>query len=79
MGRSANQRFKTDSHDVDMIGVDGTMRYLGDLGVKLDDVTVLAILTELSAPTMGELTRDGFVGGWKKLQYVSLSSPASCL
>lgn len=48
------------------------MRYLGDLGVKLDDVVVLAILTELSAPTMGELTRDGFVSGWKKLQYVSL-------
>lgn len=62
-----------------MIDVDGTMRYLGDLGVKLDDVVVLAILTELSAPTMGELTRDGFVGGWKKLQYVSLSSPASCI
>lgn len=55
------------------------MRYLGDLGVKLDDVVVLAILTELSAPTMGELTRDGFVSGWKKLQYVSLSSPASCI
>jgi len=56
-----------DSQDVDVIGVDGTMRYLGDLGVKLDDVVVLAILTELSAPTMGELTRDGFVGGWKKI------------
>lgn len=76
MGGSANQSFKIDSQDVDMIGVDGTMRYLGDLGVKLDDVVVLAILTELSAPTMGELTREGFVGGWTKLQYVSFSATA---
>lgn len=68
MGRSADQYLEPDSQDVDVIGVDGTMRYLGDLGVKLDDVVVLAILTELSAPTMGELTRDGFVGGWKKIQ-----------
>lgn len=68
MGRSADHYFEPDSQDVDVIGVDGTMRYLGDLGVKLDDVVVLAILTELSAPTMGELTRDGFVGGWKKIQ-----------
>lgn len=64
----ADQYFEPDSQDVDVIGVDGTMRYLGDLGVKLDDVVVLAILTELSAPTMGELTREGFVGGWKKIQ-----------
>lgn len=79
MGKSADHYFEPDSQDVDVIGVDGTMRYLGDLGVKLDDVVVLAILTELSAPTMGELTRDGFVGGWKKIQWVSLSSPASCI
>lgn len=68
MGRSADHYFEPDSQDADVIGVDGTMRYLGDLDVKLDDVVVLAILTELSAPTMGELTRDGFVGGWKKIQ-----------
>ena len=46
------------------------MRYLGDLGVKLDEVVVLAVLGELSAPTMGELTRSGFVEGWKTHQYV---------
>lgn len=45
------------------------MRYLGDLGVNLDEVVVLAVLTELSAPTMGELTREGFVNGWKTHQW----------
>ena len=51
--------------DKDTVGVEGSMRYLGDLGVKLDEVVLLAVLTELSAPTMGELSRNGFVDGWK--------------
>lgn len=46
------------------------MRYLTDLGVKLDEVVVLAVLTELGAPTMGEFTRDGFVSGWQNHRYV---------
>ena len=46
------------------------MRYLTDLGVKLDEVVVLAILTELGAPTMGEFTRDGFISGWQNHRYV---------
>lgn len=48
----------------DKIGVEGSMKYLQDLGIKLDEVVVLAVLTELDAPTMGEFTRDGFVDGW---------------
>ncbi|KAL8793961.1 MAG: hypothetical protein Q9195_003474 [Heterodermia aff. obscurata] len=51
--------------DADTIGIEGSMRYLGDLGVKLDEVVLLAVLTELSAPTMGELSRSGFVDGWR--------------
>lgn len=51
--------------DQDTVGVEGSMRYLGDLGVKLDEVVLLAVLTELSAPTMGELSRSGFVDGWR--------------
>lgn len=54
----------------DSIGVAGSMRYLGDLGVNLDEAVVLAILTELASPTMGELTREGFVEGWKTYQSV---------
>ena len=52
----------------DKIGVEGSMKYLADLGVKLDEVVVLAVLTELGAPTMGEFTRDGFVNGWTNLR-----------
>ncbi len=50
------------------IGVEGSMQYLADLGVKLDEVVVLAVLTELDAPTMGEFTRDGFINGWTNLR-----------
>ena len=40
------------------------MKYLDDLGVKLDEPAVLAVLTEVCAPSMAELTRDGFTSGW---------------
>lgn len=44
------------------------MRYLQDLGIKLDEPVLLVILTELNAPTMGEFTRDGFVDGWNNMR-----------
>ncbi|EOD44334.1 putative defective in cullin neddylation protein 1 protein [Neofusicoccum parvum UCRNP2] len=50
--------------DKDTVGVDGTMKYLADLDVPLDDITSLAILELVQAPTMGEITRKGFVDGW---------------
>ena len=50
------------------------MRYLEDLGVKLDEAVLLAVLTEISAPTMGEMTRSGFVEGWKMHRSVTLSA-----
>lgn len=53
----------------DKIGVEGSMKYLGDLGVKLDEAAVLAVLTELNAPTMGEFTREGFINGWTNHRY----------
>ena len=57
----------------DIIGVEGSIRYLKDIGVELDEVVVLAILTEISAPTMGEITRKGFVDGWRATRLESTS------
>ncbi|KAI9810537.1 MAG: Scaffold-type E3 ligase [Pycnora praestabilis] len=51
----------------DVIGVDGSMKYLRDLDVSLDEVIVLAVSEALSSPTMGEFTRTGFLDGWKAL------------
>lgn len=58
------------AEDPDKIGVEGSMRYFEDLGVSLEEVVVLAVHAELGAPTMGELTRDGFVSGWTSNRYV---------
>ena len=52
----------------DTIGIEGSINYLKDIGVELDEVAVLAILTEISAPTMGEISRKGFIDGWRSIR-----------
>ncbi|KAI9683895.1 MAG: Scaffold-type E3 ligase [Trizodia sp. TS-e1964] len=54
----------------DTIGVSGSMAYIQDLKLSLEEVTVLAVLEMLQAPTIGEFARAPFVEGWK-------STPAS--
>ncbi|KAL9029835.1 MAG: hypothetical protein Q9196_001980, partial [Gyalolechia fulgens] len=63
----------------DSIGVEGSMRYLADLGLSLDEPVVLAILTELAAPTMGELTREGFNDGWRQLRAFTINDQKAAL
>lgn len=48
----------------DVIGVEGTMSYLPQLEVDLEGMESLAALEIIQAPTMGEISRDGFVNGW---------------
>ncbi|KFY34541.1 hypothetical protein V494_06675 [Pseudogymnoascus sp. VKM F-4513 (FW-928)] len=52
--------------DKDSIAVDGTMAYLTDLAVNLEDASSLIPLEIVQAPAIGEMTRDGFVKGWQK-------------
>ena len=68
-----------DATNPDFIGTEGTMHYLTDLGVALDEPAVLAVLTELAAPTMGELERDGFVHGWTGMKCETLQKQQSAL
>ncbi|KIO00075.1 hypothetical protein M404DRAFT_10275 [Pisolithus tinctorius Marx 270] len=51
----------------DEIGVDGTVRLCGDLGVDQEDIVLLAIAYELKSPHMGEWTRKGWISGLKSL------------
>ncbi|XPS69892.1 Scaffold-type E3 ligase [Ascochyta lentis] len=48
----------------DAIGVEGTMSYLPQLEVDLEGMESLAALEIIQAPTMGEISREGFVNGW---------------
>lgn len=47
------------------MSVDGTMKYLQDLGVNLEDASILVPLEIVQAPCFGEISKDGFVDGWK--------------
>jgi DCN1-like protein 1/2 len=48
----------------DNITVDGTMNYLQALNVGLEDISSFIVSELIQCPTMGEITRDGFVNGW---------------
>ncbi|KAF7117975.1 hypothetical protein CNMCM5793_007344 [Aspergillus hiratsukae] len=49
----------------DGIGIEGAMKFLGDIKVQLDEVACLGIAELLKSPSMGEFTREGFVNGWR--------------
>ncbi|BCR96835.1 DCN1 family protein [Aspergillus luchuensis] len=49
----------------DGIGIEGAMKYLGDIKVGLDEVACLGIAETLKSPSMGEFTREGFINGWR--------------
>lgn len=49
----------------DGIGIEGAMKFLGDIQVQLDEVACLGVAELLQSPSMGEFTRDGFIAGWR--------------
>jgi hypothetical protein len=51
----------------DTIGIDGTMAYLTELGVNLENASSLIPLEITQAPALGEMTKEEFVNGWKKV------------
>ncbi|KAA8648133.1 DCN1 family protein [Aspergillus tanneri] len=53
------------ANNPDGIGIEGAMKYFGDLQVQLDEVTCLGIAELLQSPSMGEFTREGFLNGWR--------------
>ncbi|KAF2873863.1 Cullin binding-domain-containing protein [Massariosphaeria phaeospora] len=56
----------------DTVGAEGLMRYLSDAKVDLEGLETLAVLEIIQAPTMGEVTREGFVDGWSILSCDSI-------
>lgn len=49
----------------DTIGIEGAMKYFGDIKVELDEVCCFGIAELLKSPSMGEFTREGFLEGWR--------------
>ncbi|XP_014555941.1 hypothetical protein COCVIDRAFT_101024 [Bipolaris victoriae FI3] len=55
---------EADAQDKDVVGVEGTMKFFADIGVNAEDLDALATFEIIQAPTMGEMSREGFVKGW---------------
>jgi DCN1-like protein 1/2 len=43
------------------------MQYLTDLGVNLENAEIFLVLEIVQAPSIGELSKDQFVDGWKAI------------
>ncbi|KAI1348668.1 Cullin binding-domain-containing protein [Xylaria sp. FL0043] len=50
----------------DTLGADSAMGYLQSIGVGLEDASLFIAVELLQAPSIGEITRAGFVSGWKE-------------
>jgi DCN1-like protein 1/2 len=49
------------------------VKYLGAISVALDEPAMLSVLAQVEAPTMGELSRTGFINGWDKINASTLA------
>ncbi|KAI2609167.1 DUF298-domain-containing protein [Hypoxylon sp. NC1633] len=49
----------------DTLGADSSMLYLKSIGVDLEGPSLFLAMELVQAPTIGEITREGFINGWK--------------
>ena len=47
--------------------MEGTQRYLAAIDVSLEDISALIAQEVVQSPSMGEITREGFLNGWSTL------------
>lgn len=62
--------------------LESTMDYLGSkLNVSLENAELFVVLEIVQAPSVGEITRQGYVEGWKKAKYAPCYSfpSSSCI
>ncbi|CAK7266445.1 Scaffold-type E3 ligase [Sporothrix epigloea] len=63
--------------DKDALGVESTMKYLTSLGLNPESGEIFVALELVRAPTLGEITRKGFVDGWKANGNVTIANQAA--
>ena len=64
----ANDTLDDPEDNPDGIGIEGSMKFLGDIQVQLDEVACLGVAELLKSPSMGEFTRESFVTGWRSVK-----------
>jgi DCN1-like protein 1/2 len=67
--KSTLTRLYTDAKndEKDTIGIDGTIAYLTELGVNMEDASSIIPLEIVQAPALGEMTKEEFIKGWKRV------------
>lgn len=60
------ESYKDNDGNGDVIGIDGTLRYLEDLGVDPDNSITLVLAYFLQSPSMGVFHRDTFLESWSR-------------
>ncbi|KAF4866686.1 hypothetical protein K4K61_008268 [Colletotrichum sp. SAR11_59] len=59
-------KLRDDSRDEkDTMGVESTMAYLENLGVDLENAEMLVVAELLQSPSIGAITKKGYIDGWK--------------
>lgn len=71
--------FKKYQENEQEIGIEGTIQFIQDLGLQLEDPVVLCIAYHLKAPSVGRFTKDNFVNGWVTLHADSVSAMKSAV
>ncbi|KAI1811286.1 DUF298-domain-containing protein [Poronia punctata] len=68
-GDRLNQQFDRlrTARDNDTLGADSSMEYLQAIGVGLEDASLFVAVELLQAPSIGQITRTGFVNGWRQV------------
>ncbi|KAF1999878.1 DUF298-domain-containing protein [Amniculicola lignicola CBS 123094] len=51
----------------DKVNADGSMKYLNDINADPECLEYIAVAEIIQAPTVAEMTREGFVDGWSAL------------
>lgn len=55
-----------ENDEKDQLELESTMNYLGEkLNVSLENAELFVVLELLQAPSVGEITREGYINGWK--------------
>lgn len=67
--KALNQIFNNykDSADADIIGIDGTIKYIEDLGYEPEDKVVLALAEFLESPSTAIFERKKFISKWQSI------------
>ncbi|KAF1815756.1 DUF298-domain-containing protein [Eremomyces bilateralis CBS 781.70] len=66
-----------DPSSPDTIGMDGMMRYLGDLKVSVESIGLFVVSEIVKSPSMGEMKREKFIEGWQELGADTISKQQS--